>query len=163
MYEHPDQRLAPLTKQLGLPARASVTDIISAVQKLQREKVDHQRSAATWAETYHRENTKVRDLTKRLEQNAELLRIAHETSNRSEAERQRAMDPNNWRATFTGDDAATGTLFTCLTHGNLVEINGTGQILFHYHPCCDKLSCKCKRLDEHGHCKCHTYPDPSHS
>jgi len=162
MYERPDPRLVPLTKMLGLPARATVTDIMSAVQALQRDNKTVRESSARWAEAYHRENNKVRDLTERLRQHEDLLRIAHETSNRSEAERQRAMDPNNWRATFTGDDAATRPLFTCLTHGNLVTIEGTGQVLFHYHPCCAKTSCKCTRLDENGHCKCHTYPVHQH-
>jgi len=167
---------------LGLPARATVTEIMSAVQALQRDNKLVRQSAATWAEAYHKENNKVRKLseasstppaegalsyadlckayttaTTRADQLQELLQIANETSNRSEAERVRAMDPTNWRATFTGDAASTGTLFTCLTPGNLVTIEGTGQVLFHFHPCCKDTACKCERTDENGHCPCHTY------
>ena len=172
MYERPDPRLLPLTKMLGLPARATVTDIVSAVQSLQRDNRTVRESSAKFAEAHYRESNKVHDLTERLRQNEELLQIAYETSNRSEAERakavlqaaeredhlRRALNPHNWRATFTGDDSTSGTLFTCLTHGNLVTIEGTGQVLFHYHPCCTDLACKCEKLDEHGHCSCHTYP-----
>ncbi|WP_344098585.1 hypothetical protein, partial [Nocardiopsis tropica] len=45
-----------------------------------------------------------------------------------------ALSPWRWRAVFTGDEATRDVDTTALTHGNLVTLNGTGQVLFHYVP-----------------------------
>jgi len=159
MYQHPDPVLRDLATMLGLPANSDLCAVTGAIQALQRDVRTFRKSAENWASAYHEENRLLRDEKVKRKQAEELQRIAHETSNKSEAERQRAMDPQNWRATFTGDDDYTRPLFTHLTHGNQVTIEGTGQILFHFHPCCESLDCQCNELDECGHCKCHTHPD----
>src|SRR3546814_19766556 len=74
---------------------------------------------------------------------------------------KRAENPENWRAVWTGDEATDDVHDTALTHGNLVELSGTGQVLLHFHPCCQNLRCECTTTSAHGWCACHENDDRS--
>lgn len=119
--------IMPVLQMLGLSASDGTPEVIEAIRRLQRSVQRQKERADAMEENWKTEHARVR----------------------------RAENPENWRATFTGDAASMGTLFTCLTHGNLVEINGTGQVLMHFHPCCQNLRCDCTKLDKDGHCACH--------
>lgn len=119
--------IIPLSRMLGLPDTAGVEQLVDAVRDLQRKANMHQKRADDI-------NTALSDSQKRL---------------------KRAEDPNNWRATFTGDETTSNIERTSLNHGNLITIEGTGQVMMHFRPCCQNLDCRCtSRLGPGGTCVC---------
>lgn len=112
---------------LGLPASAGTSEVIEEIRRLQRQINTERRQTAAMKEAWEE----------------------------TQARLQRAEDPNNWRATWTGDESTTDVDTTVLDHGNLITLEGTGQALFHFRPCCQNLRCECRRRNEHGYCVCH--------
>jgi hypothetical protein len=113
LYKRTDSRVAQIAEALRLPPGATLADILGAIQTLQRRNKFLHRSAARWAATHFRE---MQD---------------HE---RTREKLRAARDPDNWVAVWTGDEAAQDPDSTILNHGNLITLDGTGQMLMHYRP-----------------------------
>lgn len=107
--------IMPILDMLGLPATAGVAEILDAIR-------EHDRMLST-------ERKRANDLNSLLGDSQDRLR--------------RAEDPINWRVQFTGDEDYDDPSTTPLVHGNLVTIEGSGQILLHFRPCCQNIRCVC--------------------
>lgn len=120
--------IVPILQMLNLSLMATPADVLDAIRRLQQQVDVQTRRGNAMEENW----------------NEERLR------------RARAENPDNWRATFSGDPTTLRVDTTVLTHGNLISLDGTGQSLFHFHPCCQDLRCECmtRRLPG-GHCICH--------
>lgn len=117
----------PVLVMLGLPASAGTSEVIEAIRGLQRQVDTQTRRGNAMEESWRTEHKRV----------------------------QRAEDPDNWRAVWTGDPSTDDVNTTALNHGNLVELAGVGQVLMHFRPCCQNLDCQCTSRRNHGHCACH--------
>lgn len=119
--------IMPILDMLGLPATSGVAEIIDALR-------EHDRMLST-------ERKRANDLNDLLGDSQDRLR--------------RAEDVDNWRVQFTGDEDYDDPSTTPLVHGNLVSIEGTGQIMLHFRPCCQNLKCRCTTRRLPGHrCVC---------
>lgn len=98
--------IVPILQMLNLPITAGVAEILDALRTIQRRSSDFQRSAENWARAYEAERSA----------------------------RRQAENPENWTVQFTGDEDYIDPATSPLVHGNLVTIEGSGQILFHYTP-----------------------------
>lgn len=121
--------LMPVLQMLGLPNTCGTAEVIEAIRRLQQAGNRQKERADAMEENWKTEHARTR----------------------------RAEDPNNWRATWTGDTATQDVTDTALNHGNLVELKGVGQVLMHFRPCCQNLRCECttRRLPG-GRCVCST-------
>ncbi len=119
--------VVPIQQMLGLPLTADVSQIIEAIRG-QQKALDVQKRRAEAMEEAWKE---------------------------SQARLRRAENPESWRVVFTGDPATVDVDSTPLVHGNLITLEGTGQALFHFRPCCQDLRCECNQVDERGYCSCH--------
>jgi hypothetical protein len=119
--------LMPILQMLGLPDTSGVEQVVDRIRELQRVTRMHQRRAD--------------DIGNTLAESQKRLR--------------RAEDPDNWRVVFSGDETTSDVQTTALTHGNLISLEGTGQSLFYFHPCCQNLDCQCAyRHGPGGTCEC---------
>src|SRR3546814_9981475 len=119
--------MVPVLHLLGLPLTAGVPEVLEAIKAQQRQTEIQKRKADAMEEAWATEHARVK----------------------------RAENPENWRAVWTGDEDTDDVLDTALTHGNLVELSGTGQVLLHFHPCCQNIRCECTTTSAHGWCACH--------
>src|SRR3546814_9662657 len=85
----------------ALPISAEVPEVLEAIKALQRNTRRQKERADSMEEAWRTEHARVK----------------------------RAENPENWRAVWTGDEATDDVHDTALTHGNLVELSGTGQVL----------------------------------
>lgn len=119
--------IVPILDMLGLPVTAGVAEILDAIR-------EHDRMLST-------ERKRANDLNSLLGDSQDRLR--------------RAEDPTNWRVQFTGDEAYDDPITTPLVHGNYVSIEGSGQVMLHFRPCCQNIKCRCeKRREVAGTCVC---------
>ena len=120
--------IVPVSQMLGLPISAGTPEIIEAIRKIQQQVDTQTRRGNAMEEAWKTEHARV----------------------------ARAENPDNWRATWSGDPATSDVDSTCLTHGNLIQLEGVGQAMFHFRPCCQNLRCECtRRLTPGGYCICH--------
>lgn len=117
----------PVLVMLGLPATAGTAEIIDAIRVLQQAEGVQRQRADTMEQAWNEERARTR----------------------------RAENPDNWRAVWTGDPSTDNLDTTALTHGNLVELAGVGQVLLHFRPCCQNLRCECTTRRNAGYCRCH--------
>lgn len=118
--------IMPVLQMLGLDAHAGTVEVIEKIRELQRQ-VNRQRERAdAMEENWKTEHARVR----------------------------RAENPDNWRVVWNGDRSTSDPNTTALTHGNLITLEGTGQALFHFRPCCQNLRCECTTRRNHGRCAC---------
>lgn len=119
--------IVPVLQLLGLPLTAGVPEVLEAIKRQQRETDVQRRRGDAMEQSWRTEHARV----------------------------QRAESPENWRVVWTGDEITSDLHDTALIHGNLITLEGSGQALFHFHPCCQNLRCECNRRSVHGYCKCH--------
>ena len=121
--------IVPVLQMLGLPLTAGTAEVIEAIRGIQNLHDIQKRRADAMEENWKTEHARV----------------------------QRAENPDNWRATWTGDSSTEDPADTALNHGNLVELKGVGQVFLHFRPCCQNLRCECttRRLPG-GRCVCST-------
>lgn len=118
----------PVLQMLGLPATAGTPEVIERIREIQRQVDVQTRRGNAMEEAWATEHARVK----------------------------RAENPDNWRAVWTGDASTSHEDTTALSHGNLVELAGVGQVLMTFRPCCQNLRCDCtsRRLPG-GYCACH--------
>lgn len=120
--------LMPVLVMLGLPVTSGTAEVIEAIRAIQRQVDTQTRRGNAMEEAWKTEHARTR----------------------------RAEDPDNWRAVWTGDPSTSTLETTALSHGNLVELKGVGQVLMHFRPCCQNLRCECtQRRIPGGYCVCH--------
>lgn len=119
--------VVPVLQMLGLPLTSGTAEIIEAIRGLQRVADIQKRRGDTMEEAWKEERLRT----------------------------ERAESPDNWRAVWTGDPSTENIETTALSHGNLVTLEGTGQVLMHFRPCCQNLDCKCTSRRNRGYCDCH--------
>lgn len=120
--------IVPVLQMLGLPLSSGTAEVIEAIRKIQQQVDTQTRRGNAMEEAWKTEHARV----------------------------QRAENPDNWRAVWTGDKSTDNIEDTALNHGNVVELEGVGQVFMHFRPCCQNLRCECtsRRLPG-GHCTCH--------
>lgn len=119
--------IVPILQMLGLPMTAGVAEALDKIRGMQIATNRQKERADAMEEAWKTEHARVR----------------------------RAEDPDNWRVVWSGDDATADLESTVLTHGNYVTLDGTGQSLFHFRPCCQSLRCECLQRNAAGYCPCH--------
>ena len=120
--------IVPVLQMLGLPLTSGTAEVIEAIRGLQNANDIQVRKANAMEEAWKTEHARV----------------------------QRAENPDNWRVVWSGDTATADVDSTCLTHGNMIQLEGVGQAMFHFRPCCQNLRCECtRRLTPGGYCACH--------
>lgn len=119
--------IVPLLQMLGLPLTSGTAEVMDAIRKIQRQVDIQTRRGNAMEEAWKDEHARVK----------------------------RAENPNYWRAVWTGDAATNDLDTTALRHGNLITLEGSGQVLFTFRPCCQNLACECSRTSIAGYCACH--------
>lgn len=120
--------IMPILVMLGLDAHANEVHAVEAIRKLQQQVIRQKERGDAMEEAWKTEHARV----------------------------QRAENPDNWRAVWTGDKSTENIEDTALNHGNLVELEGVGQVFMHFRPCCQNLRCECtSRRRNGGYCECH--------
>lgn len=119
--------IVPILQLLGLPLSAGTAEVIDTIRGIQKAHDTQVRKANTLEEAWKAEHARV----------------------------QRAENPNHWRVVFTGDSSTNDLDTTALRHGNLITLEGTGQTLFTFRPCCQNLRCECTTVSIPGYCACH--------
>lgn len=119
--------IVPVLQMLGLPLTSGTAEVIEAIRGLQSANEIQVRKANALEEAWKTEHARVK----------------------------RAEDPTHWRAIFTGDPSTNDLDSTALRHGNLITLDGSGQVLFTFRPCCQNLRCECTRASIAGYCACH--------
>jgi hypothetical protein len=112
---------------LGLPLTSGTPEIIEAIRSLQSLADIQKRRGDTMEQAWNEDHARVK----------------------------RAEDPDNWRVVWNGDRATSDLDSTVLTHGNYVTLEGTGQALLYFRPCCQNLRCECLQKTAQGYCPCH--------
>lgn len=119
--------IVPLLQMLGLPLTSGTAEVIEAIRGIQRQVDIQTRRGNAMEEAWKDEHARV----------------------------HRALDPSNWRAVWTGDIATHDVETTVLTEGNYVELDGVGQFVLYFRPCCQNLGCECTQRTAAGYCTCH--------
>ncbi|QEQ93649.1 hypothetical protein SEA_ZUKO_71 [Streptomyces phage Zuko] len=119
--------IVPVLQVLGLPLSSGTAEVIEAIRGIQRVAQRQKERADAMEENWKTEHARVK----------------------------RAEDPDNWRVVWSGDEATADVDSTVLTHGNYLTLDGTGQALFYFRPCCQSLRCECLQRNAEGYCPCH--------
>lgn len=119
--------IVPLLQMLGLPLTSGTAEVMDAIRKIQQQVDIQTRRGNAMEEAWKDEHARVK----------------------------RAENPDNWRVVWTGDPTTFNVDTTVLTHGNLITLEGSGQALFHFRPCCQNLACNCTTRRNAGYCRCH--------
>lgn len=119
--------IVPVLQLLGLPLTSGTAEVIEAIRGIQQMANRQKERADAMEENWKTEHARVR----------------------------RAENPENWRVVWNGDSSTADLDTTALIHGNLITLEGTGQALFYFRPCCQNLRCECRQVNAHGYCSCH--------
>lgn len=120
--------IVPILQMLNLSIMATPADVVEAIRKLQ-QKVDVQTRRGN---------------------------VMEENWSEERLRRERAENPDNWRVVWNGDQVTSDLDSTALVHGNYITLDGTGQALFYFRPCCQNLRCECiPPFSAAGYCDCH--------
>lgn len=119
--------IVPVLKLLGLPLASGTAEVIEAIRAIQQQVDIQTRRGNAMEEAWKDEHARV----------------------------QRAENPDNWRVVWYGDEITSNLDTTALTHGNMIQLEGVGQAMFHFRPCCQNLRCECTTRRNAGYCRCH--------